>query len=94
MLKKRGAARSRLKMIGKIPKMRLITLLSVLSLVMGCASTKTKVISIPDVPQDIVQRMLNHPQIDRAWDAAPEFTRDALKTISDQAAQLELGNTE
>tara|TARA_R110000765_G_scaffold57399_2_gene112539 strand:- start:351 stop:467 length:117 start_codon:yes stop_codon:yes gene_type:complete len=38
--------------------------------------------------------MLNHPQIDKAWDAAPEFTRDALKIISDQAARLELGNTE
>jgi|TARA_B100001964_G_scaffold235171_1_gene294826 hypothetical protein len=38
--------------------------------------------------------MMNHHQIDKAWDAAPEFTRDALKTISDQAAQLELGNTE
>ena len=79
-------------MIGKIPKMRLITLLGALSLVIGCASTKTNVISIPNVPQDIVQRMMNHPQVDKAWDAAPEFTRDALKTISDQAAQLELGN--
>ena len=79
-------------MIGKKPKMRLIVLLSALSLVIGCASTKTNVISIPNVPQDIVQRMMNHPQIDKAWDAAPEFTRDALKTISDQAAQLELGN--
>ena len=69
-------------------------LLSVLSLVIGCASPKTSVISIPIVPQDIVQRMMNHHQIDKAWDAAPEFTRDALKTISDQAAKLELGNTE
>ena len=81
-------------MIGKKPKMRLIVLLSALSLVIGCASPKTNVISIPTVPQDIVQRMMNHPQIDKAWMAAPEFTRDALKTISDQAAQLELGNTE
>ena len=69
-------------------------LLSVLSLAIGCASPRTNVISIPTVPQDIVQRMMNHHQIDKAWDAAPEFTRDALKTISDQAAQLELGNTE
>ena len=69
-------------------------LLSVLSLVIGCASPKTSVISIPIVPQDIVQRMMNHHQIDKAWDAAPEFTRDALKTISDQAAQLELRDTE
>ena len=69
-------------------------LLSVLSLVIGCASPKTSVISIPIVPQDVVQRMMNHHQIDKAWDAAPEFTRDALKTISDQAARLELGNTE
>tara|TARA_Y100001951_G_scaffold56270_1_gene44581 strand:- start:382 stop:498 length:117 start_codon:yes stop_codon:yes gene_type:complete len=38
--------------------------------------------------------MLGHYQIDKAWDAAPEFTRDALKIISDQAAQLELRNTE
>jgi|TARA_R100001143_G_C3289637_1_gene100571 hypothetical protein len=38
--------------------------------------------------------MLSHHQIDKAWDAAPEFTRDALKIISDQAAQLELRNTE
>ena len=69
-------------------------LLSVLSLVIGCASPKTSVISIPIVPQDVVQRMMNHHQIDKAWDAAPEFTRDALKTISDQAAKLGLGNTE
>ena len=69
-------------------------LLSALSLVVGCASPRTNVISIPTVPQDIVQRMMNHHQIDKAWDAAPEFTRDALKTISDQAAQLELENTE
>ena len=69
-------------------------LLSVLSLVIGCASPKTSVISIPTVPQDIVQRIMNHHQIDKAWDAAPEFTRDALKTISDQAAKLELKNTE
>ena len=81
-------------MTGNILKMRLIMLLSVLSLVIGCASPKTSVISIPIVPQDIVQRMMNHHQIDKAWDAAPEFTRDALKTISDQAAKLELGNTE
>ena len=82
-------------MIGKIPKMRLITLLSALSLVIGCATPKrSSVISIPSVPQDIVQRMLSHHQIDKAWDAAPEFTRDALKIISDQAAQLELRNTE
>ena len=81
-------------MIGKIPKMRLIMLLSALSLVIGCASPKTRVISIPIVPQDIVQRMMNHHQIDKAWGAAPEFTRDALKIISDQAARLELGNTE
>jgi hypothetical protein len=38
--------------------------------------------------------MLGHYQIDKAWTAAPEFTRDALKIISDQAAQLELRNTE
>jgi hypothetical protein len=38
--------------------------------------------------------MMNHHQIDKAWDAAPEFTRDALKTISDQAARLELNNTD
>ena len=81
-------------MIGKKPKMRLITLLSALSLVIGCATPRTSVISIPSVLQDIVQRMMSHHQIDKAWDAAPEFTRDALKIISDQAAQLELGNTE
>ena len=69
-------------------------LLSVLSLAIGCASPRTNVISIPTVPQDIVQRMMNHHQIDKAWDAAPEFTRDALKTISDQAARLELNNTD
>jgi nitrate reductase assembly molybdenum cofactor insertion protein NarJ len=28
----------------------------------------------------------------QAWEYAPEFTRDVLKTISDQAAQLELKN--
>ena len=73
----------------------MITLLIALSLVIGCATTKkSSVISIPSVPQDIVQRMLGHYQIDKAWDAAPEFTRDALKIISDQAAQLELRNTE
>lgn len=69
-------------------------LLSALSLVTGCVSPKNNTISIPSVPQDIVQRMMNHHQIDKAWDAAPEFTRDALKTISDQAAKLELKNTE
>ena len=74
--------------------MRLIALLSALSLAIGCATPKSSVISVPAVPQDIVERMMNHPQIDKAWDAAPEFTRDALKIISDQAAQLELGNTE
>ena len=58
----------------------------------GCKTTKTEVISIPRVPQNIVQRMMPHPQIDEAWEHVPEFTRDALKTISDQAAQLELEN--
>jgi len=81
-------------MTGKKPKIKLIALLSALSLVIGCATPKSSVISIPAVPQDIVQRMMNHPQIDKAWDAAPEFTRDALKIISDQAAELELRNTD
>jgi|TARA_R100000664_G_scaffold11129_2_gene18156 hypothetical protein len=36
--------------------------------------------------------MMTHPQIDKAWEHVPEFTRDALKTISDQAAKLELEN--
>ena len=79
-------------MIGKIPKMRLIVLFATLSLASGCKTTKTEVISIPQVPQNIVQRMMTHPQIDKAWEQVPEFTRDALKTISDQAAQLELEN--
>ena len=81
-------------MIGNIHKTRLIALLTLLSLVLvnGCKTTKTKVISIPQVPQDIVQRMMTHPQINKAWEEVPEFTRDALKTISDQAAQLELEN--
>ena len=79
-------------MTGKIPKMRLIVLLATLSLASGCKTTQTEVISIPQVPQDIVQRMTTHPQINKAWDEVPEFTRDALKTISDQAAQLELKN--
>ncbi len=79
-------------MTGKIPKMRLIVLLATLSLASGCKTTQTEVISIPQVPQDIVQRMMTHPQINKAWDEVPEFTRDALKTISDQAAQLELKN--
>jgi len=81
-------------MIGHILKMRLIALFALLSLVLvsGCKTTKTKVISIPRVPQDIVQRMMTHPQIDKAWEEVPEFTRDALKIISDQAAQLELEN--
>jgi len=35
---------------------------------------------------------MTHPQIDKAWAEVPEFTRDALRTISDQAAQLELEN--
>ena len=79
-------------MTGKLPKMRLIVLLATLSLASGCKTTQTEVISIPQVPQDIVQRMMTHPQINKAWDEVPEFTRDALKTISDQAAQLELKN--
>ena len=74
--------------------MRLIALFALLSLVLvsGCKTTKTKVTSIPQVPQDIVQRMMTHHQIDKAWEEVPEFTRDALKTISDQAARLELEN--
>ena len=79
-------------MTGKVLRMKLIVLLSLLSLVSGCKTTKTDVISIPQVPQDIVQRMMTHPQIDKAWEHVPEFTRDALKTISDQAAKLELEN--
>lgn len=81
-------------MIGNIHKTRLIALLTLLSLVLvnGCKTTKTEVISIPQAPQDIVQRMMTHPQINKAWEEVPEFTRDALKTISDQAAQLELEN--
>ena len=81
-------------MIGDIPKMRLIALFALLSLVLlnGCKTTKTEVISIPEVPQDIVQRMMTHHQIDEAWQEVPEFTRDALKIISDQAALLELEN--
>ena len=79
-------------MTGKIPKMRLIVLLATLSLASGCKTTQSEVLSIPQVPQDIVQRMMTHPQINKAWDEVPEFTRDALKTISDQAAQLELKN--
>ena len=79
-------------MIGKILKMRLIALFALLSLASGCKTTKTEVISIPQVPQNIVQRMMTHPQINKAWEEVPEFTRDALKTISDQAAQLELEN--
>jgi len=67
-------------------------LFALLSLVNGCKTAKTEVISIPQVPQDIVQRMMTHPQISKAWEEVPEFTRDALKTISDQAAQLELEN--
>ena len=72
--------------------MRLIVLFATLSLASGCKTTKTEVISIPQVPQNIVQRMMTHPQIDTAWEQVPEFTRDALKIISDQAAQLELKN--
>ena len=79
-------------MIGNIPKMRLIVLFATLSLASGCKTTKTEVISIPQVPQNIIQRMMTHPQIDKAWEQVPEFTRDALKIISDQAAQLELEN--
>ena len=67
-------------------------LFATLSLASGCKTTKTEVISIPQVPQNIVQRMMTHPQIDKAWEQVPEFTRDALKIISDQAAQLELEN--
>jgi len=79
-------------MIGKILKMRLIALFALLSLASSCKTTKTEVISIPQVPQNIVQRMMTHPQINKAWQEVPEFTRDALKTISDQAARLELEN--
>ena len=64
-------------------------LFALLSLTSGCKTTKSNS-SIPQVPQDITQRMLNHPQIDKAWEHVPEFTRDVLKTISDQAAELEL----
>ena len=50
-------------------------------------------ISIPSVPQDIVQRLMTHPQIDKAWEHVPEFTRDVLKTISDQSAEIEFLKT-
>jgi|TARA_R110000751_G_scaffold298733_4_gene408904 hypothetical protein len=33
--------------------------------------------------------MMNHPQIDKAWENVPEFTRDTLKVISDQSAEIE-----
>tara|TARA_R100001129_G_scaffold41667_3_gene28479 strand:- start:1762 stop:2013 length:252 start_codon:yes stop_codon:yes gene_type:complete len=79
-------------MTGRILRLKLIVLLSLLSLANGCRTTKTEAISIPEVPQDIVQRMMTHPQIDKAWEEVPEFTRDVLKTISDQATQLELEN--
>ena len=58
----------------------------------GCKTTKAEVTSIPEVPQNIVQRMMTHPQIEQSWEHVPEFTRDALKTISDQAARIELNN--
>ena len=81
-------------MIGRILRMKLIALLTLLSLVLvsGCKATRTQIASIPEVPQNIVQRMMTHPQIDQAWEHVPEFTRDALKTISDQAARIELNN--
>ncbi len=81
-------------MIGRILKMKLTALLTLLSLVLvtGCKTTKAEVASIPEVPQNIVQRMMTHPQIEQAWEHVPEFTRDALKTISDQAARIELNN--
>ena len=69
--------------------MRLIVLLSALSLVISCQTTNSRHISLPTVPQDIVQRIMNHPQIDKAWEHAPEFTRDTLKVISDQSAEIE-----
>ena len=75
-------------MIGKKPRMRLIALLSALSLVISC-KTKNNHISLPSVPQDVVKRMMNHPQIDKAWENVPEFTRDTLKVISDQSAEIE-----
>ena len=75
-------------MIGKKHKMRLIALLSALSLVISCKTTNDH-ISLPSVPQDVVKRMMNHPQIDKAWENVPEFTRDTLKVISDQSAEIE-----
>lgn len=68
--------------------MRLIALLSALSLVISCKTTNDH-ISLPSVPQDVVKRMMNHPQIDKAWENVPEFTRDTLKVISDQSAEIE-----
>ena len=79
-------------MIGKVLRTKLIVLFSLLSLANGCKTTKTEAVLIPEVSQDIVQRMMTHPQIDKAWEHVPEFTRDVLKTISDQATQLELKN--
>ena len=81
-------------MTGKILKMRLIALFALLSLATGCKTAKANSnISIPQVPQDIVQRLMTHPQIDKAWEHVPEFTRDVLKTISDQSAEIELLKT-
>ena len=81
-------------MIGKILKTKLIVPFALLSLVTGCKTAKANSnISIPQVPQDIVQRLMTHPQIDKAWEHVPEFTRDVLKTISDQSAEIELLKT-
>ena len=81
-------------MTGKILKTKLIALFALLSLATGCKTAKANSnISIPQVPQDIVQRLMTHPQIDKAWEHVPEFTRDALKTISDQSAEIELLKT-
>ena len=67
---------------------------ALLSLATGCKTTKANSnISIPQVPQDIVQRLMTHPQIDKAWEHVPEFTRDVLETISDQSAEIELLKT-
>ena len=79
-------------MIGHRLRIKLIGLFVLLNLASACKTTRTEVVSIPEVPQNIVQRMMTHPQIDQAWEHVPEFTRDALKTISDQAATLELNN--
>lgn len=63
-----------------VPKrMLLLTLLLTLLLMSGCVSVKL----------ENSERLMRHPEFPAAAQAAPEFTREALKTINGLEYEIE-----